>query len=327
MKRILSFIFALLTLFGVALAESPADRLAQLDIISQLDERLRDKAYDYMNTKFYEQGCLPSSVYNALIALVGTPDADATLLIPELLNSITDPRSPRETMVIVDRLPYALSSAKPETATAALMQHVNEIQSWSALRHADQTLQEISRLGGGGILLVDKLNVSETWEALIQLAMQLNEAGYGDAALAFSSVGGGYSYLPQAPFGAGLNGHYIALYLQVDEFCRTGTFYLLDSVPRALPDEAYGDGTPFTSRYTFVQHNNTSFTYNFTPHRISDSIVQFSLTAEQLAQLEDLLSDTSLTSEARDAKLLALHQRHMESVVIYGMNQAMLYIP
>lgn len=336
-KRLLSTLLCLccLLLQGPAPAEAPpetpdaslsavAARLATLDIASQMEDRFLSTSFIYMNTMFYEQGCLPSSVYNALVAAIGTPETDAAALLPELITTITNPRAPRDSMVMIELLPDALNAAKGP-ATAALAEGI-DVRSWSTLRNVETTLQEV-RARDGSLLLVDKLNVYESWEQLVDLALQLDSMGLGQARLAFASVGAGYGNRPEAPFGSGENGHYIALYLQVDEFCRTGTFYLLDSVPRALADEERGEGTLFRSHYSFVLYKTTSFRYNFTAARITNTVVQFNLTEDQRTQLDALLTDPTITDEYRHDQLLKLHKRHMDSVIVYGVNQGMLYIP
>lgn len=333
-KRVISMLFSLLLMLSAipVSAEtthlpSPAERLATLDIIIQRDERFLGKDFDYMETRFYEQGCLPSSVYNALIAVVGTPDTDPTALLPEMIVSMSDPKKIRTSMMIIEKLPEALNDPVKNPALAALVADVNSVIEWSSLRNVDATLQEINALGGHSILMIDKLNITENWEQLVTLILQLNSMGYGNARIAFSSVGAGYTSFYEAPFGSGEYGHYIALYLQVDEFCSTGTFYLLDSTPRAMLGETWGLGTPFYSRYAFATHKDIAFYKNFVPERITLSVIRFTLREGELLELENLLTDPTLTSDARMTKLVKLHKRHMESVIVFGVNQAMLYIP
>lgn len=77
MVRFFVFVLALIMLNTSCLAESPSERLSQLDIILQWEDRFQTERYYYYNAMFFEQGCLPASVCNALTALLGTPETSA----------------------------------------------------------------------------------------------------------------------------------------------------------------------------------------------------------------------------------------------------------
>lgn len=87
MKRLL--ILLLLLCFTIpSLAESPAERLSQLDIIAQTDNRIQDEEFFYYDMPFCVGGCLPASATNAMLALLGSPEIDTPRLLRQFLNAL-----------------------------------------------------------------------------------------------------------------------------------------------------------------------------------------------------------------------------------------------
>lgn len=327
MKRLLLLILTLTLLTGPACAEDMDQRLGSLDIISQMDSRFSGDPFIYNGTPFQAQGCLPSSVCNALTALLAAPGDCAEPLLEELLLTLCGAEAPHHSRLRIKRLPMLLSEPEPETVIASLTEGVDHILPADNLLHVPTTMRQLEKLSDGGILLSQYLVANTGWEDLCKLLMALDEAGMGDARLALCGVGAGYYDYSSNPFGSGENGHYIALFLTAGEFCRRGTFYLLDSYPRALADEPYGNGQLYMTRYSFVHQVNSPFCYNYVPRRISPTVLGFTLTQREQDVLAATRIDTSVTESGRQEKLIKLYTRYIHSATIYGKNMVLLYIP
>lgn len=327
MKRILLLLLALTLLNTPAYAEDMDQRLGTMDIISQMDSRFVDDRFIYNGTPFQAQGCLPSSVCNALTALLATPGDSAEPLLEELLLTLCSREAPHQSRLRIQRLPGLLSDPAPESQVARLTAGISHILPADNLLHAPTTMRQLEELNGGSVLLSQYLVANTGWEELCKLLITLNESGKGDARLAICGVGAGHYDYSSNPFGSGENGHYISLFLTADEFCRRGVFYLLDSYPRALADEPFGDDQLYMTRYSFVHQVNSPFCYNYVPRRISPTVLRFTLTQKEQDILAATRIDTSITESGRREKLVKLYTRYIHSATIYGKNMVLLYIP
>lgn len=327
MKRFLLLILTLTLLTAPAYAEEMDQRLGALDIISQMDFRFGDDRFIYNGTAFQAQGCLPSSVCNALTALLASPGDPAEPLLEELLLTLCSREAPHHSRLRIQRLPGLLSDPAPESQVARLTTGIDHILPADNLLHVPTTMRQLEALGGGSILLSQYLVANTGWEELCKLLMTLDESGMGDARLAICGVGAGLYDYTSNPFGSGENGHYISLFLTADEFCRRGVFYLLDSYPRAVADEPFGDGQLYLTRYSFVHQVNSPFCYNYIPQRISPTVLRFTLTQKEQDVLAATRASTSVTESGRREKLVKLYTRYIHSATIYGKNMVLLYIP
>ena len=320
MRRYMLLLLILLILPLSTRGENAADRLTQLDIISQYDTRLQDERYYYKNMYFRIAGCLPASVTNAVASLLATPDTNVPELMLELRNGMLYDRSNKEASVELSRLPDYLRA--PRESAAELR---NLLQKVSAISYLSQDmcaqdpsvlLQQFLTTEEAHPLLIRYFYITDSWPWLINMAGALCELGHPDARFVLCSVGVG-TVDTNGPFHLGQSGHYATLYFQADEFYNKGTFYLLDSYPRALHDEIYGFREVYPSRYPFIEKSKHRFNDYYTPTRISDTVIQFDLLPKELEFFH--------TTEGIDRTVQLL--RCISPVTLFSNPYYMLYIP
>lgn len=320
MRRYLLFFLILLLLPSPALGESAADRLAQLDIISQYDERLQVERYYYKNMYFRIAGCKPASVANAVAALLATPDTNGPELMLELRNGMVYDRNNKEASVELTRMTdYLRAPRESAKELRTLLQQVTAISYISqdmTAQGSASLIQQFIPNEEAHPLLIRYFYMPDTWPWLIDMAGALCELGLTDARFALCCVGVGTSDT-DGPFNLGQSGHYATLYFQADEFYNNGTFYLLDSYPRALSGEIYGFREVYPSRYPFIERSKLRFNEYYAPTRISDTVIQFNLLPKEL----ELLHATEGVD--RSAHLL----RCINPIKLFSNPYYMLYIP
>ena len=303
-----------------ALCETGADRLAQLDIIDQREERLQGERYFYKDMFFRIAGCKPASVTNALVALLGSSDTLTPELLVELRNGLRYDRSDKTSSIDLQRLPGYLQSPR-DTATELL----TLLRPVTAIAHLsrDVLTQEPSALlrqylpsESAHPLLIREIHFPDSWPWMIDMAAALCELGHPDARFALCTTGVGTSDT-DGPFNLGLSGHYASLYFQAEELCRDGTFYLLDSYPRALKGEIHGYYEHYPAHYPFVDRPRSPFSNTYTPTRISDTVIRFDPLPKELELLH------SATGSERTTQLL----RHCSTMVLFSNPYCMIYIP
>lgn len=320
LKRVIALFLTVLFLTGTALAETPAERLAQLDIIAQNDERIQEYEYYYYYQPFKAAGCLPASAVNALLSVLGTPQSDAPRLVLELLTALRNQSvSPA---VELGYLYYALTS--PRKSATELPQLVSSVTSFHYSDRADgavtpaQLLSAFDNDDSAHPLLIRRLTPQSSWHWLAELAAYLCENGHPDARIALYGVSAG-TLDTSAPLRCSDYGHYIAFYFQAEEFHQDSTIYLMDSYPRALEGEAYGTETPYDIPYPFISETSSPFYQHYTPTRVSDTVVQFNLRQDKLTQLHAL--------DAVPSARLDLQQQFGEVIFTYGSAYLLVYLP
>ena len=320
MHRFLSLLLILLLLPCTAPAETGAERLGSLDIISQYDQRLQEERYYYQNMYFRIAGCKPASVTNAVAALLATPETNVPELMLELRNGMLYDRSNKEASVELNRLPDYLR--QPRESAVELRTVLQQVTAVSLLSQ-DMCAQEPAALLNQFLisekahpLLMRYFYLTDSWPWLINMAGALCELGHPDARFALCTVGVG-TVNTDGPFHLGQSGHYATLYFQADEFYNNGTFYLLDSYPRALHDEIYGFREVYPVRYPFIEKAKHRFNEYYTPTRISDTVIQFTLLPKELELLQ------SASGVDRTVQLL----RCISPVTLFSNPYYMLYIP
>lgn len=320
MHRIFPLLLILLFLPCPGFCETGAERLAQLDIISQYDNRLQDERYYYKNMFFRIAGCKPASVTNALVALLGTPETATPEVTVEIRNGLVYDRSNKEASIDLHRLPDYLRNPR-DTATElrTMLQSVTSISFLSAemtLQTPEALLNQFLPTEDSHPLLISKFYYSSGWSWLADMAAALCEAGHPDARFVLCAAGVG-TVDTDGPFNLGQSGHYATIYFQADEFYHNGTFYLLDSYPRALAGEIYGYREHYPIRYPFVEKPKSAFSNTYAPTRVSDTVVQFDLLPPELELLHAAKGD----DHAR--QLL----KQCTTAILFSEPYYMLYIP
>lgn len=319
MRRFLLLLLIIALLPLPALCESGADRLANLPILSQRDPRLMDDEYHYMGMYFRIGGCKPASVINSLIALLGTSDTDELHLVKEIRKGMA---FQSDSSIDMFRMKDWLTNPR-ESATElrTMLRQVTRIEFIDAARQDVTPRTVISRSvpnADDHPLIIREMAVETNWEWVIDMAAELCRQGHPDARFVLSTVGAGTDET-NAPFRYGNSGHYITLYFQAEEFHQEGTFYLLDSVPRALEGDIHGYFEHYPTRYAFVSEYFRDFSKLYTAARITDPVLQFRLREDAQTKLSGLTSGTPAWKQLRLSQ--------MKPVIVYDKAYFMLYIP
>ncbi len=320
MHRLCLLLLIVLLLPWSAFSETGAERLAQLDIISQYDKRLEDERYYYKNMLFRIAGCKPASVTNAIVALLGTADTPTPELMVELRNGLVYDRSNKEASIDLYRLPdYLRSPRDSATVLRTLLKPVTSISTLSldmVTQSPETLLKQFLTSDDVHPLLIGQFHFPDSWFWLVDIPAALCELGYPDARIALCAAGVG-TVDTDGPFNLGQSGHYATIYFQADEFYNDGTFYLLDSYPRALAGEIYGYREHYPIRYPFVEKTKSAFSNTYAATRISDTVLQFTL----------LPAELELLHSAKDDDHIALLLRQCTTAILYSEPYFMLYIP
>lgn len=297
-----------------ALGENPEAYLPQLDILSQYDSRLEDAAYVYCGKTFWQNGCLPASVTNALMAAMGTPSTDGPDLLLDVLNLGSPYAEGKRTPLEPNRLYYMTKTQRDNRYPTinSLLAGMAAVEKSESLLNAQAVAAQASLHGQASFTLIGKMTLKTHWDAFARLLHALNDAGYGRMRVAVGGLGAGTPGT-RAPFRSEHGyGHYVALFLQVDEFCSTGTVYLLDSSPRALADEPIGENAAYRYRYDFTeekyQQELAHFNDVYSVARISSTVLRISLKPDARQAL----------AQAAPGEVAALQAKQLTPLQLYG---------
>ena len=318
----------LLTLLCIALilpahAETTGEYLASLDIMSQLDTRLDNGHYRYNKKPFRQNGCQPASIANALLASFGDTSLDAPAFLLETLRMLSPKHDPNLELIHIGKISY-LSSGKPHEdfpLMNAKIQSLDHLIATPYVLETDKMLEQMLGLGDTRYMLTTRYSIKKHWDWLVDFTEALNDNGLGNIRYAHASLGAGTPGT-SAPFrAAGAAGHYIAVYLEVAEFCETGTLYLLDSFPRALKGEPYGEEEIYGKRYEFCMSRNerelAHFNNVYDVERISPTVLKVSLKPDALQALQAQREAVKADPAQRDA-LIALRVEQLTPLQFYG---------
>lgn len=267
MRKIIAFIFAIIFSFSVACGSGLfAQNYA---IINQYDVAFRTSEYSYCGHYFWENGCGPSSVANALIAGLGITDEEvAADVLSEVMWIMAG--NPRRNNIDVKRYIYLPSQGET-------LQFLYDEGGWNLICYDYIITTEVLKAATSKApaLLFSKANNEKRWETVIQYAQVLKGTG---ATIYMVRVGTGTSSV-RGPLVSGTAGHYVTLAIPVDEFLENGTIYLLDSAPRALANEAYGKDCYYKSRYPFVSNprGHREFLNTYGIERVQEDVIRFYL--------------------------------------------------
>lgn len=320
MRRFLLLLLVAALLPVHALCETGAERLATLDIISQRDPRLTDEKYFYMGMLFRIGGCKPSSVTNTLTALLATPDTDVPKLLTELRKGLT---YQEDASIEMFRLETCLN--KPRESATELRKMLQQVTSIHFVDAAtddvtpSQLIRKYAPTEDVHPLIIREMTVDKNWSWLLEMAGELCAQGHPDARFALSTASAGTDE-SDGPFRSGTSGHFITIYFQAEEFHKEGTFYLLDSLPRAMEGDIYGYFEHYPSRYPFLVDKHRAFGKTYDATRIIDTVLQFKLNEAERARLDSIAPSNS---EARTAVRL----EQIKALILYGRAHFMLYIP
>ncbi len=258
LRRLAALLLALCLLMPTACAAAPD--YANLATISQFDKRFAKERFNYLNGEYRFYSCGPSSVVNALVATWGLTDKKAvTELTWEMLHLLTgdDPAQIMD-FQYMSAFGYAVASDYP--TLAALRKDWNG--GYSFIRD-ELSVQAVHSAVCGSrkshqLLVAYGPKAEERWLTLCQMAHTLYHNGAPDATITIAMLGVG-TIDTYGAFRSGTGGHYACLHLNVREFCEEGAVYLLDSFPRAIPGEEFGEGTNYTRPYDFDERSGRHY--------------------------------------------------------------------
>ncbi len=320
LKRILAFFLLTCMLGSSALAETSAERLASLDIISQRDERLQDWDYSYHDQYFRSAGCLPSATVNGMVALLGSPETDVPALLMELMKALI--REEQSDSIQLDRLYSTVQN--PRQSAVVLQELVAPVTYFHFSDSSKGKLDVPTYLSYFDFddeahpLLFRRLTPQYNWHWIAEVAAYLYSHGHPDARIALigSSLG---NLVSTGPLRCSVHGHYGTFYTTAEEFHLDGTIYLLDSWPRALEGDSYGDGQRYQTYYMFIEEPESAFAQAYDATRITDTVLQISLKPEMLEALHAL--------DSSDPARLDLQQQYGEIIQTFGRAICVIYLP
>lgn len=289
LRRLVACLLAIMCLTGAtALAAGPYD----LAILSQWDERFYDNDFYYNDNQFRFGGCGPASVTNALVAVLDVTDQDlAAGMERDVMYLLTDHR-PAHNTINIARLSYLNSADGPlaldpryPSLNQALLEY-NGRFIYDGLNVTAVDIEEaLGYLDGSKALYHGTMAKSNFWPGLVEIVDLLMSCGYQNSLIVVGFLSAG-TETTAGPFRSGTAGHYLSLYIHVQEFAQAGTFYVLDSFPRALEDEPCGtrDAT-YNYTYDFVNTSSrpsalAAFTENFELERIQPTVLRVLPTGE-----------------------------------------------
>ena len=317
LKRFLSLLLLLCMLGSTALAETAADRLVQLDIISQRDERLQGYSHYYHWQPFRSAGCLPASVVNSVTALLGTPETNVPDLLLELMNAMIKPEF-SDTIEPAYFYTAVTSPKKSAVTLRELIAPVTEIRYIESAISASSLFSAYASDDDAHPLIMRNLTPQNNWHWFAELSAYLCSHGHPDARFVIMGVSVGTLQTP-APLRCGNFGHYVAFFFTAEEFHNDGTIYLLDSWPRALEGEPYGEELPYFTYYRFINEPDSAFSQYYDVTRLSDTVLKITPNAAVLEELHSM--------NASSAARVDLQQQLGETIMTYGTSYCVIYLP
>lgn len=285
-RRLIACLMAFLLLFAAPARAAELGNVADLAILSQLDDRFQVDYYRYNNNFFRYGGCGPASVTNGLIAALDVTD-------PELAAGML-----KDVLTLLTRMPhskYGMQIAKLDYLNFSVPQIIRGDDMYPSLTQALQdfggairflegyvtvpALEEaLASVQGQRTVLHGTLGSSDRWALLNSLITTLMEAGYEDARIVVAYLGAG-TIETKSPFRSGTAGHYLDICLPLEYFCETGEVYVLDSLPRALEGEPFGFDEFYAVQYDFLRrqtYENSLIEFNalFRVERVQPTIVK-----------------------------------------------------
>ena len=290
-------------------------------LIVQRSSRYSSSLYVYNGDKFNVRGCGPSSLTNALCVSASVEEQYlADRLLREIMRILTynyEPSSAALDIKFLSRL-----QDPDETKFPMLRELSSRYGLWTVsddrldtemvMDFAESAVQE-----GKPGFLIGFYTLRSHWKDLADLLRQLAENGMENAIVSLAFLGSGSSGTG-APFRLS-DGHYVSMSFHCGAFAEDTSMYLLDSNPRALPDEPLVSGRYYERYPLDLGGEKMSDSFDFL--RISREIVRIRLNDQQLANLSDIR--TRLGDEEADRVQSDL----LEKLVLYGTGVMMVMIP
>lgn len=331
-RRLLTVLLVLCLLTAPALADEVDDYLSSCDILSQLDDRFNNNDYAYARHHFWENGCLPASITNALAAAFDASEVSVPALLKEVMTLLAPNHRPVDKAIDVKRLSYLYEGSRDSAYPTLnrLLDNVSSISCVDSKLSAQELLEQLTAQDDSRVALMFNITIRKNWERILDITDALYNAGYHDARLVIYNITVGTPGTI-APFrSAGAAGHYASLFFSVREFYESGTFYLLDSYPRALEGETYGKGELYPAKYAFVHTSARAFESFNTMYRVTHvtpTVVKVTLLPDSCKALNALADDPALTPEELAAARREMRLNQLTPCMFYGTGTAFLVLP
>lgn len=278
MRLFLSLFLLLIGMFFPCCA--PAEDAPLPATISQQDARFSQ--WMYQGVSYSAGGCGPSSVTNALLTVLNVTDEDvAAQVAEEMLLLLCSPYDPAVTDMTIGRLAKLDTTALEDLARYPTLDALMRAYPGQVTYLSDEA--DASALTGWmepGVqqLIICSLDRTNRWQRLCEMTDLLYRGGFADSTITLSHISAGNIETAGA-FRSGRSGHYVSLHVPVREFTEEGAFYLLDSLPRALEGEAYGDGEIYRQPYDFLTPAGRAagmrpFLASLLPQRLSPTLIR-----------------------------------------------------
>ena len=328
LRRLTACLLALLMLAAVP---AHAAEVADLAILSQWDERFFEQDFMYTGNHFRFSGCGPASVANALIAVLDVTDHDAATAIARDVLYLLTRDQPNRTRMQINHLSYLNFTDPAQIADPrypALNQALRDFGGlilYSEKNVTAATLSDtLAKLNGRKALYHGTLPNSDRWARICGMIRVLLDSGREDAMIVLAFQGAG-TETTMGPFRSGTAGHYLSVCVPLREFCETGAFYVLDSLPRVLDGEDYAPNQlPYMLKYDFAGPQTyfgslRDFNEFFAVDRIKNTIVRVRPIGEALQ---------AFNAAAEDERAMDRLEAYLEKYVpFYNTSHILLSLP
>lgn len=310
-------------------------RMQSLAILSQQDDAFEGIAYN--NSTLKGRGCAPLSIANGLSAVFGVTDPaqtkDIVLEAGTLLarNHRMDVH-PAEAGKMPELLDPRLRTQERDSFPvlgSLIGGYDGQIAATDDTLNAQKALSLLDSVSAPAIVF-GRMYVNNGWENVVRVLLELHARGQDDAALILAYAGAGVES-STAPLRSGENGHYLTVLIHVGSFVQSGTVYVLDSLPRALPGEPCGYKYLYRSAYAFPQDleddPENDFGTRYTALRISPTVIKLTLTGRELARLDQHAATEYHSPEKAHEALVRLRARQLRPLMLYGSCVMMITLP
>lgn len=296
--RFLIMLCAVMLMFSShhAFADAPTDPSA-LAAVSQQDSRLRLLPYNH--TDYGSGGCGPASITNAFLSTMGVTDESTAISIAsEMLDLLCYPSSTGSTAITIGRMARLASEKDIALNRWPLIEQL--MDSYPGHVYFTEDALDVSNVTrfvqqpDERLLMIGRMTDRDHWNRIGQITNLLYYGGYADSTLALGYLSAGTTGTEGA-FRSGKSGHFVALYIPVREFCEKGNVYLLDSLPRALEGEAFGEGETYRIAYDFHSQDTSdadmyAFRSSIRPQRLSPTVIRLTPQGDCLLKFRSVLS-------------------------------------
>lgn len=311
----------------------PVDLYMQrLAVMSQQDEVF--SGIPYNAGTLTGRGCAPLSLANGLIAAFGVTDRDqARGVVLETASALAYKHRSDLHPVEAGSFPKLLDAQLREqewdefpVLYELISAYPGQISATSKALDAEETIAMLRALESPAILSA-RMYVNHSWEDVVRIAVDLDESGHRDALICLAYGGAGLSS-SKAPLRSGNSGHYLTLVLHVGSFMESGTIYVLDSLPRALPGEPCGYDSIYRNAYAFPDDEpDNEFNSRYLPLRISPTVISLTFRPFAYTKMAQHYETAYESAEEEREAFIEMRTYHLRSMMIYGSCVMIITLP